>query len=72
MTATTRVAVVTGAARGIGLAVAQRLVADGLRVAILDRDAPAATAAAQGLNRSAGEAYIVRGVVHVVLIGALV
>lgn len=53
MTATTRVAVVTGAARGIGLAVAQRLVADGLRVAVLDRDAPAATAAAQGLGAQA-------------------
>src|SRR2546430_1875480 len=34
-----RVAVVTGAARGIGLAVARRLRQDGLRLALLGRDA---------------------------------
>ncbi|HQU47725.1 MAG TPA: SDR family NAD(P)-dependent oxidoreductase, partial [Casimicrobiaceae bacterium] len=33
-----RVAVVTGAVRGIGLGIAQRLARDGARVAIWDRD----------------------------------
>lgn len=41
---TSRLAVVTGAAAGIGLAVARRLGAAGLRVALLDRDAAALAA----------------------------
>ncbi len=41
-----RCAVVTGGARGIGLAVAERLLADGARVALWDADAPALEAAA--------------------------
>lgn len=50
-----QVAVVTGAARGIGQGIAQRLAQDGLTVALLDRDAAAleeavASLAAQGLN----------------------
>jgi NAD(P)-dependent dehydrogenase (short-subunit alcohol dehydrogenase family) len=48
-----RVAIVTGAARGIGLAVAQRLVADGLQVALLDRDEAATREAAASLGESA-------------------
>ncbi|HEY8602121.1 MAG TPA: SDR family NAD(P)-dependent oxidoreductase [Thermomicrobiales bacterium] len=48
-----RVAIVTGAARGIGLAVAQRLIADGLQVALLDRDEAAANAAAATLGEGA-------------------
>lgn len=47
MTDTTRVAIVTGGGSGIGLAIAQRLAADGLAVAVLDRDGAAATAAAE-------------------------
>lgn len=44
-----RVAAVTGGASGIGLGVARQLVADGHRVAVLDRNAEAATAAAAAL-----------------------
>ena len=40
MSAINRVAVVTGAARGIGLAVARRFLAEDYRVALLDIDAP--------------------------------
>jgi len=46
-------ALVTGAARGIGLAIAQRLRKDGLRVALLDIDAAAVEAAARGLGGDA-------------------
>ena len=48
-----RVAIVTGAARGIGFAIARRLVSDGLRVALLDRDEAAAREAADTLGASA-------------------
>jgi NAD(P)-dependent dehydrogenase (short-subunit alcohol dehydrogenase family) len=47
VTATGRTAIVTGGASGIGLAVALRLAADGLAIALFDRDGAAATAAAE-------------------------
>lgn len=47
-----QVAIVTGAARGIGLAIARRLAADGATVAIFDRDAEAADRAARELDRT--------------------
>ena len=46
-----RVAVVTGAARGIGLGIAKRLAQEGLAVALLDRDAAALDDAVASLAR---------------------
>jgi 3-oxoacyl-[acyl-carrier protein] reductase len=48
-----RSALVTGAGRGIGLAISERLLADGARVVMLDRDAPAVEAAAKRLGGNA-------------------
>ncbi|MBV9522148.1 MAG: SDR family oxidoreductase, partial [Alphaproteobacteria bacterium] len=47
-----RVAVVTGAARGIGFAIAERLARSGAKVALWDRDAAEATAAAKTIGGS--------------------
>jgi 2-hydroxycyclohexanecarboxyl-CoA dehydrogenase len=49
-------AIVTGAGSGIGLAIAERLAADGLAVAIFDRDAESAEAAAAKISASGGTA----------------
>jgi len=48
-----RTALVTGAGRGIGLAISERLLADGARVVMLDRDAPAVEGAAKRLGPEA-------------------
>ncbi|MGQ0586057.1 MAG: SDR family NAD(P)-dependent oxidoreductase [Gammaproteobacteria bacterium] len=48
-----KVAVVTGAARGIGLGIARCLVAEGAQVAIVDLDANEADRAAQAINGGA-------------------
>jgi 2-hydroxycyclohexanecarboxyl-CoA dehydrogenase len=51
-----RVAVVTGAASGMGLAIARRLAADGQRVALLDLDGDEAERAADGVRRTGAQA----------------
>ncbi len=48
-----RTALVTGAGRGIGLAISERLLADGARVVMLDRDAAAVEGAAKRLGPEA-------------------
>jgi NAD(P)-dependent dehydrogenase (short-subunit alcohol dehydrogenase family) len=48
-----RTALVTGAARGIGLAITERLLADGARVAMVDRDAASVERAAKRLGGGA-------------------
>jgi 3-oxoacyl-[acyl-carrier protein] reductase len=49
----TRVAIVTGAARGIGAAVARQLASDGFRVAVADIDVDAATETAASIGEAA-------------------
>ena len=55
-----RTAIVTGAARGIGLAIARRLTRDGLRVAIVDVDVETARREADALQAAAAEALAIR------------
>jgi meso-butanediol dehydrogenase / (S,S)-butanediol dehydrogenase / diacetyl reductase len=47
-----KTALITGAARGIGLATTHRFLADGWTVAMIDRDADALLAAADGLHEA--------------------
>jgi 3-oxoacyl-[acyl-carrier protein] reductase len=54
-----RIAIVTGAGRGIGAAVARRLAADGLGVAVLDRDGESAQAVASSITEAGGRALAV-------------
>ena len=56
---TGRTAVVTGGASGIGQAVAERLAADGLSVALLDRNGEAAAAVVEKLAASGSKALAV-------------
>jgi 3-oxoacyl-[acyl-carrier protein] reductase len=51
-----KTAIITGAAKGIGRAIAQRLASDGFRAVIADVDELAAAAAAEEIQRSTGGA----------------
>lgn len=54
-----RVAVVTGGARGIGAAVAKRLAQDGMAVAVLDLDASACEPVVEEITAAGGQAIAV-------------
>lgn len=73
MNTTTRTAIVTGAARGIGASIAHRLAVSGLAVAVLDRDENECAQVAAEIEASGGRALaVVVDVVDEVAVGAAV
>ena len=58
-TDSSRVAIVTGAARGIGAATAKRLAGDGMAVAVLDLDAGACAGTVDAITGAGGQAVAV-------------
>ena len=59
MTAPARTAIVTGGARGIGAAVARRLAAERMAVAVLDLDEAAADPVVAAITATGGQALAV-------------
>ena len=55
-----RVAVITGAGRGIGRAIAERYAREGARVAVADLDSATAEEAAAAIRDAGGEALVER------------
>jgi L-rhamnose 1-dehydrogenase len=55
-----KVAVVTGAARGIGRAIAVRFAAEGARIAVVDMRAPEGQATVRAIEAAGGEAIFLR------------